>query len=324
VTDPVSERVAALLDDPPLTPADLRTRLKGVDRGRVTSEMARRLVDAKSHPVTLLLLIRFLVELGPGKASTILLDAAGDSGLSMRSRAVAAIVLMNRAPEKLARRMASLGADEINALMQAAFDWLAVAERSVREPRKKESGSRAAAPARACRLKVTLRGIRPAIWRRFEVLDSIHMGQLHRVIQEVMGWTDSHLHEFGVGQQTIGIADPEAPETIDEKRVRLRDLVDRGVRRFSYTYDFGDFWQHEIAIEKSGPKEKDVPYPRCISGRRACPPEDCGGVPGYDELTAALSDPAGEEYDHLREWAGEWNSQAFDPEVVNRRLRTMR
>jgi hypothetical protein len=163
-------------------------------------------------------------------------------------------------------------------------------------------------------LKITLRGIRPPIWRRVRVSSDATLRVLHLVIQEAMGWYDAHLHEFEVGSRRYGEpSDNEWPgmeRTFSEKNVRLGTLVEQGVKRLRYLYDFGDGWEHEVAIEKVLPLDPDQQYPSLIGGKRACPPEDCGGVPGYYRLLEVLADPSDEEYAELTEWVG----GGFDPE----------
>lgn len=130
-------------------------------------------------------------------------------------------------------------------------------------------------------IKVALRHIAPPVWRRIEVPGNIKLGQLHDIIQIVMGWTDSHLHAFHVGRVTYGVPDPDAlvdMEMENERNVRLNQIAAEG-DKLIYEYDFGDGWEHELGIEKIFPAEKGKRYPRCIAGKRACPPEDCGGPP---------------------------------------------
>jgi Plasmid pRiA4b ORF-3-like protein len=163
-------------------------------------------------------------------------------------------------------------------------------------------------------LKITLRGIRPPVWRRVRVSSDITLRVLHQVIQEAMGWYDSHLHEFEVSSRRYGEPSedvwPGMQRTFSENGVKLDTLVDQGVKRFRYLYDFGDGWEHEVAIEKVGPLDPDQQYPSLITGKRACPPEDCGGVPGYYRLLDVLADPSDEEHAELTEWVGD----NFDPE----------
>jgi hypothetical protein len=174
----------------------------------------------------------------------------------------------------------------------------------------------AMAPA-ALVLKITLRGLRPPVWRRVRVPRDITLRMLHRVIQAAMAWQDYHLHEFEIGDRRYGEPDDEAlpgdERTYNESNVKLGALIDRGVERFRYVYDFGDGWEHEIVVEKALPLDPERPYPSLVTGKRACPPEDCGGVYGYLRLLEILADPRHEEHAELSEWAGE----GFDPERLD-------
>lgn len=173
-------------------------------------------------------------------------------------------------------------------------------------------------------LKITLRDSTPPIWRRVQVRGNTSLSRLHAIIQIAMGWTDSHLHEFVIRDARYGMADMEwdpLERPRDERRVRLGQLVTRENDRFTYEYDFGDGWAHEIVVEKILPPEPDVPYPRCVAGKRACPPEDVGGLSGYAHFLAAIRNPRHEEHDDLLAWAGgAFDPAAFDAEAVNRYL----
>ena len=171
-------------------------------------------------------------------------------------------------------------------------------------------------------LKVTLRGIRPPIWRRIQVTGDTTLHQLHRILQTTMGWYGGHLHEFDVFGTPYG--DPAMLEdgvVLDEKKVRLDRLVSEEKERFHYLYDFGDSWEHEILVEKIIPPEKGTTYPVCLTGKRACPPEDCGGPWGYEELLEALKDPSHEDHEEMQEWVDEdFDPNRFDAEEINSRL----
>ena len=166
----------------------------------------------------------------------------------------------------------------------------------------------------------------PSIWRRFAVRRDLTLAALHSVIQVVMGWKDSHLHAFVVGSvryeepgNDLGFAMEQ--ETIDERTVRLGDVAEGQGSSFLYEYDFGDGWRHQLEVRNLGEPEAGVRYPVCLGGERACPPEDCGGIGGYDDLLNAISDPRHEDHDDLREWlAADFDPEAFDLEAVNRIL----
>ena len=179
-------------------------------------------------------------------------------------------------------------------------------------------------------VKVTVIGSEPSIWRRIQVPGNISLHRLHLILQAVLGWQNYHLYRFHVGGADFGIPDPEEDafnetEVRDARRAKLRRIVPMDETRFLYEYDFGDSWEHEVSVERIGLKEPKVLYPVCVAGARACPPEDCGGIPGYAELVKVLGDPSHEDYHHMKEWAG----PHFDPEKfslanVNRLLKTMR
>ena len=169
--------------------------------------------------------------------------------------------------------------------------------------------------------KVTLRGIRPPIWRRFQVTDDLSFYQFHRVLQEVMGWYGGHLHLFDLNGFQITDAETLDEGFIDgedERKARLKQHVRQEGQKFRYAYDFGDDWDHEVMLEKILPVEAGVVYPRCLKGKRACPPEDCGGVWGYEELLEILADPEHAEHATYMEWVGdEFDPEAFDLEELN-------
>ena len=140
-------------------------------------------------------------------------------------------------------------------------------------------------------LKITLKHIKPPIWRHLEVPADIKLGKLHDVIQIAMGWTDSHMHAFIAEETVYGTPDPEfGGSTKSERNVRLDSIVKAG-GKLVYEYDFGDGWEHEIKIEKFLETDPATHYPRCTAGKRACPPEDSGGLYGYEEFLAANSIP---------------------------------
>lgn len=174
-------------------------------------------------------------------------------------------------------------------------------------------------------LKITLRHLRPPVWRRILIPSDIKLPRLHHVLQIAMGWTDSHMHAFRKGDEQYGVSSREFPDMFrNERNVRLDQLI--GVSgRIVYEYDFGDGWEHDILVEKSLPAEKGKRYPVCVAGKRACPPEDCGGPPGYERLLEALRDPRHEEHDELRKWVGgSFDAEAFDLDTVNAALRAVR
>jgi hypothetical protein len=175
-------------------------------------------------------------------------------------------------------------------------------------------------------IKVTLRGSKPPIWRRFQVASDTSLVQLHRILQCVMGWEDYHMHQFIVGGVMYGNADAmEDFDTVDEKTVTLDKIVRREKFKFIYEYDFGDGWEHELLIEKILPVEDGKAYPVCLTGKRACPPEDCGGIWGYMGLLEAIQDPDHPEHEEMLDWAGgEFDPVAFDLREVNAELKELK
>jgi len=175
-------------------------------------------------------------------------------------------------------------------------------------------------------LKITLKDARPPIWRRVQVASEKTLGKLHQVIQEAMGWTNSHLHAFLIGGEEYGQPMPEYDFDVkNEQRVKLSQIITGEKFKFLYTYDMGDSWEHEILVEKVLPADLQVRYPVCITGKRACPPEDCGGVWGYAEFLEAIQNPDHPEHESMLEWiGGEFDSEFFDLDAINRMLRQIR
>ena len=173
-------------------------------------------------------------------------------------------------------------------------------------------------------LKVQLRYITPLIWRRIEVHDDITLERLHQILQIVFGWMNSHLHGFQAGNRTIGMPDVDEfgdlPAVEDENKVRLREIGLRPRSHFTYTYDFGDTWEHDITVDRIAPPEPNVVYPCCLDGRRSGPPEDCGGPPGYAEFLKAIRNPKHPEHKEMLQWSGPFDPEAFSVEKLNRIL----
>lgn len=171
-------------------------------------------------------------------------------------------------------------------------------------------------------LKITIKGAKPPIWRRVQVLDTTTLQQLHHVIQLAMGWTDSHLHQFTINGVDYGQPLPEYDFNVrNEKTAKLSQLVTGEKFKFLYTYDMGDSWDHEILVEKVLLREADRRYPTCLTGKRACPPEDCGGVWGYAEFVAAIQDQEHPDHQQMLEWVdGYFDPNEFDLDEVNHQL----
>jgi len=169
------------------------------------------------------------------------------------------------------------------------------------------------APGQAVhKIKITLRGSRPPIWRRLEVSSGVTLLELHHILQAAFGWEDYHMWAFESGQDQYGAADRDLGIRSAASK-QLGQVARRTGYRLRYTYDFGDDWEHDILIEDVTEPEPDTAYPRCLAGRRACPPEDCGGIWGYDYLIEILADPHHEEHEDRLEWLGLDSADQFDP-----------
>lgn len=184
--------------------------------------------------------------------------------------------------------------------------------------------SRPPASARSIyQLKVTLCEVKPPVWRRIQIPASTHLDDLHLMIQAAMGWQNCHLHLFLINDQAYGEPDPDFddPPMHIEMHFTLRQLVRRAGSRFTYEYDFGDGWTHDVVLEKTLVPDPEVSYPVCLDGQRACPPEDVGGAFGYEEFLEALADADHEEHESYLEWVGgEFDPEAFDIEEANHLL----
>jgi len=175
-------------------------------------------------------------------------------------------------------------------------------------------------------LKITLDEIKPPIWRRVQVPGTITLPKLHTVIQRVMGWQDYHMHAFRVGETNYGqpVADL-VDYMVSENRVKLAQIAPVEKLKFHYEYDFGDDWQHTILVEKILPAEDGQKYPICLTGKRACPPEDCGGPWSYPEFLEAIKNPEHPEHEDMLEWVGGvFKPEAFDLDAVNAEIRRIR
>ena len=173
-------------------------------------------------------------------------------------------------------------------------------------------------------LKITLQRSKPPIWRRVLVPGNYSLEKLHWIIQVTMGWSGGHLHEFFIGGSSYGEPHPEYGEAVkNESKYTIKQAVGSKIQKFTYIYDFGDNWRHEIVVEKSFPPEEGGLYPVCIKGKRACPPEDVGGIWGYEEMIEALSNPEHEEHDSFLEWVDEdFDPETFDLDLINHRLKS--
>lgn len=207
--------------------------------------------------------------------------------------------------------------------------------------------------AKVYQLKVSIAGARPPIWRRVLVPARSTLAELHPVIQALMGWYDDHLHEFEVpgpeesslktrrsrrdsvryGPTTDPLGQPfdwlmdDGPE--DESKTHLDEVAPAEKTHFLYIYDMGDYWEHDILVEKILPADPEGLYPVCLTGKRNGPVEDCGGLWGYEEMLSILADPTHPEHRERKAWLQEvygvstWDSDAFDLEAINQKLRKL-
>ncbi|HWF22453.1 MAG TPA: plasmid pRiA4b ORF-3 family protein [Acidimicrobiales bacterium] len=182
--------------------------------------------------------------------------------------------------------------------------------------------------ATTIQLRVSLLGPEPTIWRRLQVPGEVRLSKFHAILQAAMGWENSHLHSFEVAGQSYEAPDEEVDDeddaVVDEDSVMLADLVEVGMS-FSYVYDFGDGWNHEIVVESMEPVPQTLNVAVCLEGQGACPPEDCGGVDGFAQLVEAISDPDHDEHQEYRDWVGgSFDPAGFDLAAVNAALQRVR
>ena len=183
-----------------------------------------------------------------------------------------------------------------------------------------------------CQLKVVLLGSKPSVWRRLQVPGDASLDWLHAVLQVAIGWTNSHLHQFKVGGDCYSdtrhhFAEYEGdPEILEARKFTLRQIAPRVQDAFGYEYDFGDSWEHEITVEKILPPDAVVAKTAiCLDGARACPPEDCGGVWGYDNLLKILKNRKLPEHKSMKKWVGRtFDAEAFDVGKTNLWLRKLK
>jgi hypothetical protein len=180
-------------------------------------------------------------------------------------------------------------------------------------------------------LKVVLLGSAPTVWRRLQVPGDAKLDWLHAVIQVATGWTNSHLHQFNVREACYSDTRHHSAEfeddqeILEERTFSLRQIAPRDQDVFRYEYDFGDSWEHEITVEKILPNTADCSSARCLDGARACPPEDCGGIPGYEDLLKILKNRKHPEHKRMKEWLGRpFDAAAFDVEKTNLCLRKLK
>jgi len=176
-------------------------------------------------------------------------------------------------------------------------------------------------------LRITLEAVEPPVWRRVQVPGSITLERLDMVIQKAMGWRNVHLHEFVVGGTRYGQPEPDEPhyKVEPEWKLTLRGAAPTKGARFRYVYDLGDGWGHEVLVEAIQALAAPLKHPVCLAGERACPPEGCGGTPGYANLLDVLRDRTHPEHRDMLAWAGRgFNPERFDLAAVNRKLKLLK
>jgi hypothetical protein len=175
-------------------------------------------------------------------------------------------------------------------------------------------------------IKITLLNTKPTIWRRVLVHGNATLAEFHRVFQIVMGWEDYHLHEFRLGEERFGIPDPDIPhpsetDCTDDRTVLLSELLRAEGSEATYIYDFGDWWEHSLLLERTAEAEAGAMYPICTEGARRCPPEDVGGAFGYEEFLEAIRNPKHEQHEEMLQWiGGRFDPDAFSVNGVNKKL----
>ena len=173
-------------------------------------------------------------------------------------------------------------------------------------------------------LKINLRDAKPPIWRRVQVRSTTTLGKLHTIIQQAMGWYDCHMYEFEVDGQHYGKSMPDL-DIKSDRNVRLSSFIPGEKYKFFYLYDMGAGWLHQILVEKVLVPEVGARYPICIKGKRACPPEDCGGIWGYADFLDVIRDPNHAEHHSMLEWiGGSFDPEALDLNDINQALSQMR
>ena len=179
-------------------------------------------------------------------------------------------------------------------------------------------------------LKIALKHVRPPVWRRVQVPSNIALQDLHLVIQAAMGWENCHLHCFNFGGRQFSAAFAPGEllemEMENEQGKLLSTFIKAPKDCFTYEYDFGDDWEHQVTLEKLLPLDPELPvsyYPLCIAGKRACPPEDCGGPFGYADLLRALADPTHPDHNEMMEWASDIDPEAFDPAARSAHIKSI-
>ncbi len=195
-----------------------------------------------------------------------------------------------------------------------------------RAPRRTGAATKTQAVKRVLQLEIVLERVRPRVWRRLLVPETMTLTSLSASLERVMGWESYHLHRFEIDGIEYGVPDSEFPNDMrDENGRRIGDFGLRKGSKFFYDYDFGDGWRHRVRVEAILDAQADVRYPLCVDGANACPPEDVGGVGGYADFLRVLRNPRHEDYEHFRTWSRrgrrDFDPHRFEVEKANEVLR---
>jgi hypothetical protein len=253
-------------------------------------------------------------------------DDEDDGAPSYESMAPLLRARMRSLPEPTRPHVPHIGepsADRVAQIARKALFSVPKQPGGWREPEAKRlpaKRTKSGPPAPAYRIKVSLRDAKPPIWRRLEVAGDISLADLHEVIQVAFGWGGHHLHVFETPYGDYGPPDPDMElDHRPEAPVTLEQVAPDVKSKIRYTYDFGDGWDHDIVVEQIGPRDPAVDYPRCTGGKRAGPPDDCGGVWGYADLVRIVGDPTDPEHDGKVAWLGLGSAAEFDPDAFDAR-----
>lgn len=182
-------------------------------------------------------------------------------------------------------------------------------------------------PIEYVKLRIELKDVKPKVWRGFIVRSDLTLKQFHLVLQQVMGWSNYHLHQFydSHGNCYIDQTGERFDHAVDERKFYIRDFLIEPKSKMTYEYDFGDGWEHAITSSGIVEAPKGQPTAVCIDGARSCPAEDSGGPWGYQDKLNILRNPKHAEYEEVAEWIGEYfDSEHFSMDDVNEGLRQLR
>ncbi|HEY1249856.1 MAG TPA: plasmid pRiA4b ORF-3 family protein [Thermoanaerobaculia bacterium] len=179
---------------------------------------------------------------------------------------------------------------------------------------------RSGAPVDVARVKVALIEIVPPVWRRLSIPVNLTLRRLHSVLQQAMGWKDSHPHHFRVGETLIGMPESVTDRMKDSRWVTVQDLISARIGTLYYDYGPDARWVHEVWIESVDGGTHANQRPTCLAGERACPPEETSGPDEYVEWILAARDPYGQPVVRSKTWQRTFDPERFDLEKVNAAL----